>query len=272
MRRAPNNEFQIERMNKASTSVQAVDAEQVLALRTLFREECNCQIVHDSLHRRPGWTLTFLFQVDGLDAGFGSIAVAGPWLGKPTIYEFFVVPEFRGLCFDLFEAFLRRSGAQLFEVQTSETHLNVMLHAYGVDIESEKIVFQDRISTRLTVSDAALKPVTPRSEILQAMERRQGGGEWVLEVGGMAVGKGGLLFHYNQPYGDVYMEISEPFRRKGYGSFLVQELKRECRNLGAIPCARCNCSNVASRRTLQRAGFVPSSHILLGRLREDQQA
>jgi RimJ/RimL family protein N-acetyltransferase len=53
---------------------------------------------------------------------------------------------------------------------------------------------------------------------------------------------------------------------QGLGSFLVQELKRVCYELGAVPGARCNPDNVASRRTLQRAGFVPFAHILDGEL------
>ncbi|MGH7970360.1 MAG: GNAT family N-acetyltransferase, partial [Limisphaerales bacterium] len=88
------------------------------------------------------------------------------------------------------------------------------------------------------------------------------------------VGKGGILFHYNRPYGDIYMEINEGFRKRGLGSFLVQELKRECYAVGAVPCARCNPSNLASRRTLLRAGFVPCAHILNGSIvkRRSRQA
>jgi hypothetical protein len=50
----------------------------ILPLRTRYRQEMNCQIVHDSIDRRPGWTLTYLLQLDGADAGFGSLAVGGP--------------------------------------------------------------------------------------------------------------------------------------------------------------------------------------------------
>lgn len=60
------------------------------------------------------------------------------------------------------------------------------------------------------------------------------------------------------------MDVTESFRRRGLGAYLLQELKRECYALGAIPCARCNPTNIASRRTLQRAGFVPFAHILTG--------
>ena len=76
------------------------------------------------------------------------------------------------------------------------------------------------------------------------------------------IAKGGILFHYNEPYGDVYMEVKEEYRRRGYGAYLVQELKRACRDLGAVPCARCNPANVASRRTLQKAGFIPLAAII----------
>jgi RimJ/RimL family protein N-acetyltransferase len=41
-------------------------------------------------------------------------------------------------------------------------------------------------------------------------------------------------------------------------------LKRLAYELGAIPGARCNPGNIASRQTLQKAGFVPCAHILDG--------
>jgi predicted GNAT family acetyltransferase len=62
------------------------------------------------------------------------------------------------------------------------------------------------------------------------------------------------------------MEVAEPFRMRGLGCYIVQELKRVCYELGSIPCARCNTGNVASRKTLQKAGFVPCAHILIGTL------
>jgi GNAT superfamily N-acetyltransferase len=69
-----------------------------------------------------------------------------------------------------------------------------------------------------------------------------------------------------QPYGDIYMSVAEPLRRRGLGSYLVQELKRVCYENGDVPAARCNPTNVASRKMLQKAGFVPCGHILAGKL------
>jgi GNAT superfamily N-acetyltransferase len=142
-----------------------------------------------------------------------------------------------------------------------------MLHTYGREIVSEKIVFHDRHTTSLPANDTILRCVTAEEEIQQCQRQRQGGGEWLLEFDGNTVAKGGILFHYNRPYGDIYMEVMEPHRRRGFGSFLVQELKRESYKRGAIPCARCSPTNISSRQTLQRAGFVPFAHILLGEMK-----
>jgi GNAT superfamily N-acetyltransferase len=60
------------------------------------------------------------------------------------------------------------------------------------------------------------------------------------------------------------MEIEEPFRRRGFGAYLVQELKRRAYDIGSIPAARCNTDNRPSRKTLQNAGFVPYAHVLSG--------
>jgi GNAT superfamily N-acetyltransferase len=80
------------------------------------------------------------------------------------------------------------------------------------------------------------------------------------------VATGGLAFHYNPPYGDIYLEVAAAQQRKGLGSYLVQELKRLCYEMGCVPAARCNQGNVGSRRTLQRAGMFPCARIVRGRL------
>jgi GNAT superfamily N-acetyltransferase len=224
----------------------------------------NCQVTKDSIHSREGWTRTYVLERNGVAVGFGSIAVAGPWKEKPAIIEFYVLPEHRQCAFDLFETFLTTTGVRFFEVQSNDTLLTVLAHTYGKNIVSESIVFHDRITTRHPPNGAALRRVTPKEEIKDSIEQRRGGGEWVLELEGQIAGKGGILFHYNRPYGDIYMDIETAFRRRGLGTYLIQELKRECRELGAVPCARCNPSNIPSRRALLSAGFVPFAHILNG--------
>jgi hypothetical protein len=116
----------------------------------------NGQIVHDSIHTRAGWTLEYALIDAGATIGYGSVAVAGPWKNRPTVYEFYVVPERRSRSFELFETFLAASAPEAFEVQTSDTLSTVMCLTYARDIGTESIVFRDDATTMLQGDGAAL--------------------------------------------------------------------------------------------------------------------
>ncbi|MCX6956316.1 MAG: GNAT family N-acetyltransferase [Verrucomicrobia bacterium] len=176
------------------------------------------------------------------------------------------MPRHRPRAFDLFERFAKASRADSFEVQTNGELLTVMLHTYGGDLESEKVVFRDQVTTALPSPGAVLRRTNSLKESRDHFQRRDGSSEWSLELEGAIVATGGIAFHYNPPYGDLYMHVAEPFRRRGLGAYLVQELKRVAYELGCVPGARCDPANLASRRTLLRAGFAPCGHILIGSL------
>jgi len=72
------------------------------------------------------------------------------------------------------------------------------------------------------------------------------------------------MLNYNMPYADIYMEVKEHARRKGYGSLMVQELKKEIYLRRRVPAARCNIRNQASKATLLKAGFSISGTWLKG--------
>ena len=252
-----------------SIAVRRAEYSEIASLRGAFLREMNGQVVHDSIHVRPGWTLEYVVVDRGAPIGYGSVAVAGPWRDRPTVYEFYVDPDYRPRAFELFDAFVTESRPQAFEVQTSDTLSTVLTLAYATDIGTEKIVFRDYATTVHNANGLTLRGVTPADAIQAAIAERQGGGEWLVELDGVVVGSGGMLFHYNRPYADIYMDVTEPFRRRGIGTYIVQELKRICYELGAIPCARTSPTNVASRRTLQKAGFVPFAHILFGGINSD---
>ena len=242
---------------------------EILPWRDLYRQEMNCQIVKDSIHFRDGWTKEYVLRQGLVTVGYGSVAVAGPWAGKPTIYELHVAPPSACGVFDLFEALLRASGAVAIESQSNDPMLTVMLHVFGHDVRSESILFHDRLITHHPPPNGAvLRPATSDDAAQIARHRLDERADWVLEVDGNIAATGGALFHYNRPYGDIYMTVAEPMRRRGLGSYLVQELKRVCYETGNVPAARCNPTNVPSRKTLQKAGFVPCGHILAASVRQ----
>jgi GNAT superfamily N-acetyltransferase len=224
----------------------------------------NCQIIHDSLHSREGWTRSYLLRIGEATVGYGSVAVSGPWKDKPTIFEFYVLPQQRGRLFDLFAALLAETGATLIETQTNDVLLSTILHALCPSVECESILFHDKITTNLTQEGVHVRPATPADAAAIAASNLDEGATWVLVAEGAIAGTGGILFHYNRPYGDIYMAVAQAFRRRGFGSYLVQELKRICYEQGSVPAARCRATNVASRATLQRAGFVPCGNLVMG--------
>ena len=88
------------------------------------------------------------------------------------------------------------------------------------------------------------------------------GGEWVAEVDGRSVGAGGIMTHYNPPFGDLYMEVDADARGRGIGSCIVRELRAIAKAQGLEPAARCSPENEASRRTLLRGGMRQCGSLL----------
>jgi len=249
-------------------TAEPVTLEFVRTLRESYRLEMNCQIIHDSIHGRAGWTREYALRSDGSVIGYGSVAVAGPWQGKPAVYEFYIVPAARPRVFEHFSALLSASGALMIDAQSNDPLLAVILPVFCPRATSEAILFRDGMVTmHAPPVDVTFRSATateaPDADANELVWRG------VVEVNGEIAATGGVLFHYNPPFGDVYMKVAAPFRRRGFGAFIVQELKRRCYEAGIIPGARCNLDNTASRRTLQKAGFVPCGHMMVGPVTAD---
>ena len=150
------------------------------------------------------------------------------------------------------------------ETQSNDTILTNMLLTFSKNVASESILYQDQTTTSYSLPNVQIRQaIASDAEVTAALGLDSDAG-WVLVMQGSIVAAGDILYHYNRPFGDIYMAVAEPFRKQGLGTLLVQELKRICYAGGSIPAARCNVGNLASRKTLQRAGFVPCGHIITG--------
>ena len=208
--------------------VHRVELREIERMRDMYRHEMNCQIIHDSIHARPGWTHEYLITEGGGKVGYGSVAVSGPWQAKPTVYEYFMLPQHRGRVFDAFVALLTSSGATAIETQSNDILLTVMLHTFASAVASESILFHDKVTTAHALPDAVFRRVTPEDGGRIAQQQLDSEARWLVDVGGVVAAAGDILFHYNRPYGDIYMAVGESFRRRGIGTYLVQELKHVC--------------------------------------------
>jgi GNAT superfamily N-acetyltransferase len=233
----------------AKIRVRPADRADVPELRLRYSEEANCQIVHYSFVDR-GLADTYLIEREGRVVGYGALS---NHYDKGRLVEFYVSPELRGEALPMFRELIATCGATHLEAQTNMPLMLLMLYDCGANIVPERIIFHDALTTNL--------------ECPPKVEFRRGAEGWLLQVCGAEVGNGGVLYHYNPPWGDIYMETVETCRRQGFGSYLVQELKRVCYEAGRKPAARCNLDNYASRRTLERAGMFPCGHILVGEVK-----
>jgi GNAT superfamily N-acetyltransferase len=242
--------------------IAAVPLEEIADMREEYRREMACQIVHNSWHAR-GFTTSYLLRLDGEVAGYGSVGGA-PRDPKDTLKEFYLHPRFRGSALAIFRELIDASGARMIEAQTNDALLLLMLLDCTVEVSSPTILFADGLTTRLDAAGSVFRRLSDAEREGAFPHTHEDAGEYGLVREGEIVATGGLTFHYNPPYADLYMEVAAPHQRNGFGSYLVQELKRVCYELGCIPAARCGDGNAASRLTLQRAGMFPCGRIVQG--------
>lgn len=124
------------------TDVSLVPLKQILRLRELYRQEVNCQIVHDSWHER-GFTDSYLIRRDGQIAGYGRVAGERA-KRKDVIKEFYILPIHRAAALPLFRRLAAASQARKVEAQTNDILLTLMLFDCARRIKNETILFTMR--------------------------------------------------------------------------------------------------------------------------------
>lgn len=231
-------------------------------MRDLYRHELDCQIVHDSAHYRENCFQSYLILSADEVMGYGSIWIGEYWMAKGSVYEFYLLPRYQARLFSVFEDFLRELAPSRIYAQTNDRFLGTLIFDYTRDLVVEHILFSAGVDTRHTAPDTVFRRL--RAEEPVFAHQVEPVGEWGLEREGRIIATGGVACHYNRPYGDIFMEVDAAFRRRGFGSFLVQELKKSCYQAGSLPAARCKPGNIASRKTLEAAGFVPCGRLMSG--------
>jgi len=166
--------------------VRMAEYRDVEPMRGLYRAELNCQIIHDSFLAR-GLSDPYLILVDGRLAGYGAVSNK---YGKGRLNEFYTAPRARGLALPMFRELLAVSEATHIETQTNSPLMLLMLFYCGTNVTAENVLFHDGFTTDLTCARGVFRA-----------EKDQ----WAIESDGAIVAGGGMLCHYNPPYGDIYL-------------------------------------------------------------------
>lgn len=233
--------------------------EEIRPLRVLFLHESNFQFIYNKCH--GGWADEYLFTIDGVTAGYGALWGASKREDRDAIFEFYLAPPFRKFASVVFKEFHKVSGATLVECQSNDMLLTAMLYEFTQNINAEAILFEEHYQTNLNIPGAIF-----RREIDPDSSPQDVGG-YQLVQNDEVMASGGFMMNYNMPYADIYMEVKENARQQGFGSLIIQELKKEIYAMGRVPAARCSINNRASKATLLKAGFRVCGFILKGNLR-----
>ncbi len=237
----------------------------ILPLRALFLREINAQARYDACHAR-GWSDTYLITADGEGIGYGSVKGRDSLDERDAVFEFYLLPHYRHRAAQAFSELLDLSGAAFIECQSNGRLLSSLLYEFGYNIYSDTILFEDGTVTRLPNPGTVFRLKTEEDFIPWLGDQDIGG--YVLEYEGDIVGAGDFLLHYNPPFADLFMEVDEEYRNRGFGAYLLQELKKACYRAGRVPAARCGITNKASRACLLKAGFRVAGYMLTGEVRK----
>lgn len=238
------------------------NVEAIAALRRLFLLEANCQIRYHACHER-GWSDSYLLVYDGHHVGYG--AVNGQALDdRDTIFEFYVLPDWRHVMAPLFLELLDAARPSHIECQSNEPLLTAMLYEFAHDINADVMLFEDGASTHYSTPGVTFRRRREGEAVFE--HHAEPVGDYVLERKNEVVATGGYLLHYNEPFADLYMEVGTASRGTGLGSYLLQELKRAAYLAGHVPAARCNIANKASQASLIKAGMRRCGFMLKGKV------
>ena len=226
-------------------------------LRQLFLQEINAQVRYDAAHGRrgAGW---FLVRQDGRDVGYGALKDLQD--GPGTIFEFYLVPTLRHEAVETLRRLVHVSNASALECQTNDRfYASLVQDAFG-SVTCDTILYGAAPFVAQERPDATFR-LRKRSD--RVFEHQvEPVGDFVVDIDDDVIATGGFLLHYNPPFADVFMEVRPDARRRGYGSFLVNRILAECYLAGRVPAARTSTDNVASQRTLLRAGLVECGRML----------
>jgi GNAT superfamily N-acetyltransferase len=106
----------------------------------------------------------------------------------------------------------------------------------------------------------------------------EGAGEWIPDFLHRRIEQEELFLLYDQqtlaatgecipsqkqiPYADLGMVVARTYRSKGLGSFMLTQLKKYCYETGLKPICSCEVTNLASRKAIEKAGFVSLQRIM----------
>lgn len=248
-------------------TIQAFKTElkEILPLRNIFLQENNFQIRYNACYER-GWTDNYMITCNEMKIGYGSVKGKENFSSRDAVFEFYIIPSFRNISSLAFAELLTVCKALFIETQSNQLLLTSLLYQCAENIYADTILFKDDFVSSINISNACFRKRNESDIVFE--HTAEPVGDYVVELNNEVAATGGFLLHYNMPFADLYMEVKPEHRRKGLGSFLLQEVKKECYIAGRVPAARTGIENIASQAALMKAGFAVAGYMLAGNVKQ----
>lgn len=242
---------------------------QIRAIRDLFLQERNFQVRFNANHER-GWADYYLISYNNTAIGYGALKGDSPGDPRDRLFEFFLLPSYKSSAGDIFKELIVSSKARHLQWQTNDDFIHLLATQYSTGEQAEALLFGAGVETNLPSNNVIFREKRVGDVIFEHTSEPVG--EYGLELNGQIVATGGFLTHYNFPYADLFMEVAPAWRKRGLGSYLIQEIKKACFAEGRVPAARCNPDNIASKKTLEKAGMIQVGEVRLAHVYINQFA
>jgi len=268
--------------------IEPVTVDQVADLRLLYARELDDMIRYER-EIQQGRTRIYGLRNCGALIGYGILHGEGE--DRSTVVEFFLLPQYRRHTVPVFDRFTTATEATGVQARTNDADLVLLLHERTHDVVPGNYYFRDAEKTLHPVHGVRYRAITlcdldvlaPIMTIPEGwpfeVPDREALARWItsnegrlLEDEGGIAAIGAILRGYNPPFANIGMVVMKRARRRGYGTYLIEELKRDTYAMGKIPRADCAPWNVASRSTLLRAGFLVNARALRGDLVETSRS
>jgi RimJ/RimL family protein N-acetyltransferase len=263
-----------------AVAVLPAEREEVVLLRQVRTREINDIVLTERGFAHRGWYDPYLIRDNERPIGYGLLNI---YDDVRMLVEFSLLPFYRAEALPIEELFLRQLAITHISADTRDLFLTLMLYDFCEQITSEDISFRDQFRTQYQVPGVTLRPATEadvpalypilrgpeghpfemesEADVMEWIQRDVG---WLLMEGQTIVGVGAIFKDFNPPFAELGMLVPGYVRGRGYGTYILQELKTVCYQRGLVPTSRCDVRNLASRRTHLKAGFLPSGRLLDG--------
>src|SRR5215510_14721921 len=158
-------------------NIQAHRAEyrDVEAMRGLYRQELNCQIIRDSFLSR-GLADPYLILVEERVSGYGAVSNK---YDKVRLMEFYTLPHSRSSAWTMFRELLTVSQATHIEAQTNSPLMLLTLYDCAKNITAENILFHDAFATHLACPNGVFRRAAAEDAGAIFPHQREPAGDWV---------------------------------------------------------------------------------------------